>query len=285
MALVTAAFLVLPVLDGIAKILIADIHLVQVVWARLFFQSIAVVFWLAIIGRLKSVRSERPLLLTGTVCVIWVANFPIIFALSYLPLADAFALIMTAPLMVMALSVPLLREKVSGHNWLVVMVGFCGALVVIRPGFGVFQWAAVLPVLSAAFFALFQIGVRQLTPTHSPIDLLFFVCVGPLIATSALVGFFWTTPDGFSWLLMVLMGLGAGVGQFLLIAALKYSPASLLAPFTYIQLISGTIFGIIVFGDFPDTFTIAGAVIIVGSGIYAMVRGFASTDVTHSSRD
>ena len=271
-ALVTAAFLVMPALDGIAKFLIADMHVVQVVWGRLFFQSLAVLVWLAAIGRLRCIRSDQPWLLSGTVSLIWLANFPIIVSLAYLPLTDAFALIMTTPLMVMVLSVPLLREKVTGHSWLAVLIGFCGALVVIRPGFGVFQWAAVLPLLSAAFFAFFQLGVRQLTSTHTPYDILFFVSVGPLLASSALVGFFWASPAGFSWLLMALMGVGAGLAQFLLIAALKHAPASLLAPFTYIQLISSTIFGIIVFGDFPDSFTVMGAVIIVSSGMYAMLR-------------
>ena len=106
--LVTVAFCVLPALDGIAKFLIGDFHVVQLVWARLFFQSIVVAGWLAATGRLKLTRSDRPLLLMGTIGVGWLANFPIIFALAFLPLADAFALAMTAPLMLMALSAPLL---------------------------------------------------------------------------------------------------------------------------------------------------------------------------------
>ncbi|MGI9334126.1 MAG: DMT family transporter [Gammaproteobacteria bacterium] len=274
--MVTAAFCVLPALDGIAKYLIADFHVVQLVWARMFFQSILVAAWLAARGRLKFAPSERPVLLAGAIAVVWLANFPIIFSLAFLPLADAFALAMTAPLMVTALSATLLSERVDRHRWAAVAIGFCGALVIIRPGLGVFHWAAILPVLTAALFALYQIGMRRLTTTHTAIDLLLYASVAPMIASSVLVPLFWSSPDGFSWGLMALMGAGAGLGHFLLIAALDHAPASVLAPFMYIQLISSTLFGLIVFGDFPDTLTILGAAVIVASGLYSLRREYRS---------
>ena len=132
--LVAVAFCLLPATDGIAKFLIGDYHVVQLVWARLFFQSVAVVGWLAARRQLTLTRPSRALLLIGTCAVIWLANFPIIFSLAFLPLADAFALAMTAPLVVMALSAVLLRERVDVHRWAAVAIGFFGALVIIRPG-------------------------------------------------------------------------------------------------------------------------------------------------------
>lgn len=271
--LVTAAFCLLPALDGIAKYLIADFHVVQLVWARMFFQSMVVAGWLAVSGRLRFAPSDRPMLLVGAIAVSWLANFPIIFSLAYLPLAAAFALAMTAPLIVTALSAPLLHESVGIHRRAAVLIGFCGALVIIRPGLGVFHWAAILPVLAAIFFALYQIGVRRLTTTHSPTDILLYASVLPMLASSVLVPFFWTSPDSFSWGLMGLMGAGAGLGHFLLISALNHAPASLLAPFMYIQLISSTLIGLVVFGDVPDALTILGAAIIVAAGFYGMRRG------------
>lgn len=270
--LVTAAFCVLPALDGIAKYLIDDFHVVQLVWARTLFQSVVVVTYLAAIGQLRFARSDRPLLLGGSVALIWMANFPIIFSLAYLPLADAFALIMTTPLMVTALSAVLLRERVDRHRLAAVLVGFAGALVIIRPGLGVFHWAAMLPVLSAVFFALYQVGVRRLTATHTPVDIMLYVSVLPMLASSVLVPFFWSVPTATDWALMAMMGAGAGVGHFILILAFKYAPVSLLAPFMYIQLISSTAIGLVVFGDFPDSFTVLGAAIIVASGWYGMRR-------------
>ena len=272
----TVAFCVLPALDGIAKFLIGDFHVLQLVWARMFFQSIVVAGWLAASGQLKFARSDRPVLLVGTIAVSWLAHFPIIFSLAFLPLADAFALVMTAPLMLTALSAPLLGERVDVHRWAVVVIGFCGALVIIRPGLSVFHWAALLPVLAAAFFAFYQIGVRRLTATHTPIDILLYASVLPMLASSVLVPFFWSSPDGFSWGLMALMGTGAGLGHFLLISALKYAPASLLAPFMYVQLISSTLFGLVIFGDFPDGLSIMGAAVIVASGLYGMRRAYRS---------
>lgn len=269
-ALVTAAFCVLPALDGIAKYLITDYHVVQLVWARMLFQSLVVSTWLAARGRFALPTSDRPLLLAAVVGVVWLANFPIIFSLAYLPLAAAFALVMTAPLMVTALSAPLLGEHVSAHRWAAVAIGFLGALVIIRPGLGVFHWAGLLPLLTAVLFALYQLGIRRLAATHGSIDILLYASVGPLLASSLLVPFFWSAPDGFAWGLMAIMGAGAGLGHFLLISALRYAPASLLAPFMYIQLVSSTVFGLIVFGDFPDALTVVGAVIIVASGLYGM---------------
>lgn len=269
-ALVTAAFCVLPALDGIAKYLIGDYHVVQLVWARMLFQSVVVAAWLAARARFALPTSDRPLLLAAVVAVVWLANFPIIFSLAYLPLAAAFALLMTAPLMVTALSAPLLGEHVGIHRWAAVAVGFLGALVIIRPGLGVFHWAGFLPLLTAVLFALYQLGVRRLSTTHESIDILLYASLGPLLASCLLVPFFWTTPDGFAWGLMAIMGAGAGLGHFLLIAALRYAPASLLAPFMYIQLVSSAVFGLLVFGDIPDALTVVGAAIIVASGLYGM---------------
>lgn len=273
--LVTAAFCILPALDGISKYLIADFAVVQLVWARTFFQFVVVAGWLAASGRLRFARSDRPALLVGTVGLSWLANFPFVFSLIFLPLADALALVMVAPLLVTALSALLLREKVGMHRWAAVMVGFCGALVIIRPGLGIFHWAAILPVLAAACFALYQIGVRRLTTAqHSPVNILLYASLLPMLANSTIVPFFWSSPDAVSWGLMALMGVFAGLGHFLLILALKYAPASLLAPFIYIQLISGTFIGLVVFGDVPDSYTILGAGVIVASGLYGMRRGY-----------
>ena len=260
----------LPAADGIAKFLITDFHVAQLVWGRLLFQSLLVVGWLAARRQLHRVHIERPGMLVLCAALIWIANFPIIYSLAFLPLAAAFALVMTAPLMVTALSVVLLREQVGMHQWIAVAAGFCGALVIIRPGLGAVHWAAVLPIVSAALFALYQIGVRTLSTTHSSTNILLFASLLPLLASSAVVPLTWSPPSATSWGLMALMGVGAGIGHFMLIAALGHAPASLLAPFMYVQLVSSAVFGLLVFGDVPDAMTILGAAMIVGAGLYGM---------------
>ena len=268
--LVVAAFCILPALDAIAKHLTDSYHVTQIVWARLLFQALVVVAFVALRRQLRFTTGNRPGLLIFTVAMIWLANFPIIIALAYMPLADAFALVMTTPLIVTALSAWLLAETVSVKRWVTVVAGFVGALVIIRPGLGVFHWSALLPMLSALFFAFYQIGARSLSKTMTSIDILLWASVVPLLASCLLVGAEWQPVHSPDWILMAVMGVGAGIGHFLLIAALKHAPASVLAPFMYLQLISSTLIGLTVFGDFPDTFTLLGAAIIVFSGLYAM---------------
>ena len=266
--LMTAACCLLPTLDGIAKYIIDDYHPVQIVWGRLLFQSMLVVGCLVATDRIRRLRSPSPGLLIGVVGASWLSNFPIITSLAYLPLADAFAIVLTAPLMVTAFSVALLGERVGAARWTAVCLGFGGAMVVIRPGLDVFHWASLLPLVSAALFSLYQIGVRRLGADHEPLIILAWGSVLPLAATSLIVPAFWTAPDPLTWGLLAAMGFGFGTGHLLLILALRYAPASFLAPIMYVQLISSTVFGLVVFGDFPDGFTIAGAAIVAVSGIY-----------------
>ena len=269
--LVTAAFCVLPATDGIAKYLIDDFHVAQLVWARTFFQTLVVAVVMAARGRLRWPRTGGHGLLIAAVTAIWLANFPIIWSLAYLPLAAAFALIMTTPLMVTALSAPLLKERVGFHRWIAVVVGFVGALVIIRPGGGMVHWAALLPLLSAALFALYQLAVRKLSTSYAPMDLMMAASLLPMLASTALLPFFWVAPSGADWGLMALMGAGAGVAHFMLILALHHAPASLLAPFMYVQLVSSALFGFLVFGDIPGWATISGGVIVVAAGLYGML--------------
>jgi len=275
--LASAAFCVLPLNDAIAKYLVTDYDVAQLVWVRMFFQALVVGAWFALARHKVRWSLARSWILVGSMVMAWLANFPIMFALIYMSLASAFALIMTAPLLVTALSAPLLGERVGLHRWVAVLVGFAGAVVIIRPGADVFSWAAVLPLLSAILFALYQIGVRRLASNVSTSDLIFYASWIPLIGSCFLVPFFWSWPTVPHWGLMALMGIGAGLGHYMLILALNYAPASLLAPFMYVQMVSSTVIGLLMFGDFPDAITLLGAGVVVGAGLYGMARG-RSTD-------
>lgn len=279
-ALTTFAFCLFPVLDGIAKYVVKDFHVIQIVWGRLLFQTAIVVGCLLAMGRLRRPRATRPGLLVAVVSAIWLANFPIIASLAYLPLADAFAIVLTMPLMVTALSAMLLAERVGRRRWVAVWIGFAGAMVIIRPGLALFHWAGLLPLLSAALFALYQIGVRRLSADNEPLTILAYASVLPLLATSVLAPWVWIPPDRLVWILLAAMGIGAGIGHLVLIHALRLAPASLLAPIMYVQLISSTVFGLLVFGDFPDAMTIAGALLIAASGLYVARSGGSAREAS-----
>ena len=261
-----------PIPDAIAKHIINDFHLVQLVWGRMFFQTMVVLLVIAATRRWSHLRTGRFRLqaLGGTSG--WLAHFPFFLALAYLPLADTVSVALVAPLMVTALSVPLLAERVGIHRWTAVVVGFLGAMVIIRPGLGVVHWAAFLPLLAAACFSLYQIAVRRLGTTDRTITILFYASAVPAALNSLIVPFFWTQLDLTAWLLLAAIGCLSGISHFAVIKALEAAPASLLAPILYVQLISATILGYLLFGDFPDRWTILGAIVIAGAGIYVAYR-------------
>lgn len=268
-------FCLFPVLDGIAKYVIEDFHVVQIVWGRLFFQTVVVIGCLLAMRRLRLARATRPGLLVAVVSASWLANFPIIASLAYLPLADAFAIALTTPLMVTALSATLLAEPVGRRRWAAVWIGFGGAMLIMRPGLAIFHWASLLPLLSAALFALYQIGVRRLSAEDEPLTILTYASVLPLLATTVFLPWVWIPPEPVAWGLLASIGVGAGAAHLVLIHALRLAPASLLAPIMYVSLISSTVFGLLVFGDFPDAPTIAGALVIAASGVYVARAGDA----------
>ncbi len=152
------------------------------------------------------------------------------------------------------------------------MVGLLGALIIIRPGAGVFQWAALLPLGAASFLALYQIATRMLSGADSIWTTVFYTAgVGALIASIA-VPWFWTTPSPVEAVLMLGMGLLAGIGHFALVYAMGQAPASALAPFNYSQLVWAALLGLLFLGEWPEVTTIAGAAVIVAAGLYVWHR-------------
>ncbi|MFQ5958608.1 MAG: DMT family transporter [Alphaproteobacteria bacterium] len=158
------------------------------------------------------------------------------------------------------------------RRWSAVIVGFVGALVIIRPGLGVAHWAVVLPLVTALCLSLYQITTRLLSTIDPPrTTFLYAGLVGALVMTAA-VPFVWRPPSAAAWGLMACAGLLGGVGHYCLIKAYQRTAASVLAPFTFSTMLWVTLLGFIVFGDFPDGPTIAGALIIVASGAYVFYR-------------
>ena len=244
----------------------------QIAWARYVFQMAVVPL---VIGRARPrdiLRTKRPGLQVLRSMFMVGATLSFFTALRYLPVAEASAIGMIAPLMVTALAIPLLGEKVGRRRWLAVGVGLIGALIIIRPGFGVLSWAALLPVITAICYALYQITTRMLAEIDPPVTTFFYSGAVGVVVLSLAVPFVWQTPTAGGWAMMISLGLLAGAGHFCVIQAMRRAEASVLAPFSFIQLVWVMILGYLVFGDFPDGYTLLGAAIIVGSGGYVFYR-------------
>jgi drug/metabolite transporter (DMT)-like permease len=205
-----------------------------------------------------------------------VISITMVYGVRYLPLAEATVILFTAPFFVVALAIPLLKEKVPPASWIGVIVGFIAVVIVVRPGFQELSPYAALPLLGAVFFALLQLNTRQLgaageKPTTT---LAWTLAVGGLVSTPFAIAA-WEPLSTNAWLVMIGLGLVFGVSQLLMIAALSYAPAGVLAPFNYMQIISAVVFGIVVFGDIPDAWSFVGIAIMIGAGIYVLRKDTA----------
>ena len=189
-----------------------------------------------------------------------------------MPLADASAIGFTSPLLVTVLSVPLLGEHVGRRRWSAVAVGFAGVLVVIRPGSGAVGPAALLPLSSAVCWALSIVVTRRMGAADRPLTTLFYSTVIGLALSSAPLPYVWQSASLADWSIMATMALLSAGGQYLLIAGLSRGAASLLASFTYSQMIWSTLLGYFVFQAVPTVWTWSGAALIVASGIYTAHR-------------
>jgi len=145
-------------------------------------------------------------------------------------------------------------------------------MVVMRPGFTIFDWMSILPLVTAFFYAGVQISTRILGRTDGALTTLLYSSAGGAIISTIGVLFFWVTPSFGQWFVLGWLGFLGALGHFLMIKAYELAPASLLAPFDYTTLIWATILGFVVFGDLPDTWTVLGAIIIMSSGLYLVRR-------------
>ncbi|MGQ0578362.1 MAG: DMT family transporter [Betaproteobacteria bacterium] len=189
-------------------------------------------------------------------------------ALSFLPMAEVKAVSFISPLLVTLFAVWWLREQVSRTRWLAVVAGFIGVLFIIRPGSAMLQWPALLAVGAAFCYSLYQIMTRKFSETENVFTTLFYTALVGCVLMSMVVPLFWETPDIRHVPLLILLGLVAGFGHFMLIKALELENASFLSPLGYVQLLWVILFGFLAFGDLPDGYSLIGMTIVVGSGLY-----------------
>ena len=270
--LMLGTMFVFVVIDAVAKYLTASLPVMQVVWARNVFALGFSLLMLRGRGATMLMATRRPGLQLARSALQFTSTAIFFTALYYIPLADAIAIGFGSPLILTALSVPMLGEKVGPRRWAAVTAGFLGVLVIIRPGFGQTHWAMLLPVAMAFSSATYNLVTRMLAGEEHPMTTLWYTTLIGSVLTSAIVPFVWVSPGLAGWALMVLLGVVGGLGHFLLIKAFSHAPASTLAPFNYSQMIWSIPIGYLVFNNLPDLFTLLGAVIIALSGIYTIYR-------------
>ncbi len=259
-------------LDASAKYISSELPLFMVLWGRYVFHFLFVTLFFLRGAPRDIIYTQRVKLQIFRSILIFGAGVTFWRALMFLPLADCVVIAFASPLLVTALSVPLLGERVGIHRWGAVIFGLFGVMFVIRPGMRIVHWASILPLIAALFYANFQITTRILGRIDDALTSLFYASVGGLILSSIAVLFVWISPSLEQWLILVWLGFLGAAGHYFMIKAFELAPVSLLAPFDYTALIWATLLGFALFGDLPDAWTIMGAIIIISSGLYIIKR-------------
>lgn len=271
-AIVVVVTAIFAFTDGVAKFLVGRLPPVEVAWLR-FSTSLLVILPIAYhrVGR-QAFRTSRPLLQFARGVFFSLCSLCFMIGLTYLSLADATAINFVWPLLITVFSVILLGEKVGIRRWSATAVGFCGMLLIVRPGSSSFQAAAVWPLATAVLWALTNIITRSLAGKDKPETTMVLSTACMLLCATLLLPFYWVTPTLNEVLLAVVIGVVSTLGHALLIFAYERSSASTLAPFAYSQLVWATMIGYVGFGTIPDRWIVAGGALIIASGIYTAHR-------------
>lgn len=263
------AGLIFPMMNGVAKTLGADYSTLQVSWARAFGH---VVFMLAAFlprHGLGLLRTKRPRLQIARSGTLFLSNLCFFYAVTFIPIPQAAAISMTAPLIVALLAWPMLGERTTLGRVVALGIGFAGVLVVIRPGTAVFHWASLFVLASASCYGLYQILTRIIAAADPPETSTVYSSVVGAFGIMLALPFVWETPTSlFDIALFCSLGVLGALGHYCVAAALGYAPANVVSPFQYFQLLGSVAVGWYVFGDLPDALTWAGAAIVVVSGLY-----------------
>src|SRR5215204_6914261 len=250
--LVLASTVFLSCSDVTAKYLASSVPAIEIAWLRYLVFLLIVLPPVLRTGLKRTFRSQRPGLQVFRGLALVTSSILFISSLRYLPIAEATATSFAAPIFITALSVVVLGEKVGYRRWAATFAGLIGVLVVVRTGTSAFDPASILPLLAALSWASAVVVTRQTSAVDSALSTLAYSAVIGVLVLSALLPFFWMPPDCSTILFGTLIGCAATAGHSLIIVAFRYGDASVLAPFTYTQLVWVTGLGILLFGAIPD---------------------------------
>ena len=272
-ALMCCAVALFACLDTTAKYLNLRMGSLEIAWARYTSAFVLTLFVSNPFTHRGLLRTQWPKLQIVR-SVLLVASTSLNFlALRWMQLDEVLSIIFTFPFIVAIASGPLLGEWIGWRRWTAICIGFCGVLLITRPGFTGFNPAALLSLVATIFYGFYAVITRIVSRTDSNQTSLFYVNLIGMLAMMPIIPFVWLAPDNWAIALMLTgTGVLGSLGHFCLISGHKLAPASVLSPFIYTQLIWVVIFGYLVFDHVPNRWTMAGATIVIGSGLYLLYR-------------
>ena len=260
-------------MDSIVKWLSADFPTYQIMFFRCSVALIPVSLFLYRAGGWEVLKTEQPGLhiarSTLGVCAMGCA----FYGIANMPLAEAMAIFHSSPVLMTAVSVIMLSEKVGIRRWMAVLAGFIGMLLVVRPGSGLFTAGAMFMLSAAVLVAITSNVVRKLSRQDDPACITFYFTASTTVLTAVISLLWdWTQPEALDLLLLIAVGLLGGCGQYLMALSFKHAEVALVSPLKYLMIVFGGLFGYLIWSEVPDMLSIAGIAVIVASGIYTMQR-------------
>ena len=258
--------------EVVFKWLAEDYDILELVFLRTWFALIPISWFVWRAGGPRILLSPQYPWLIGRGVIGFCAFYAYFSAIARMPLADVSAITFASPLIITALSVPLLREPVGPHRWGAVIVGFLGVLIVVRPTGDADQFGALLALGSAFFYSLSAVIVRSLSGREASAVVVFYASMTFLVVSGAAQPFVWVDPAWQDVAIMAVTGVSGGFAQFLLTQAYRFAPVATIAPFDYTHLIWAVTYGYIFFHDVPGASVLIGAGIVVACGLYVARR-------------
>jgi drug/metabolite transporter (DMT)-like permease len=271
-ALMVLAVGLYAVMDALVKWLGPSYPTIEIFFFRSLFAFIPIAFFLLRSGSLAQLRTAHPLghavrALTG------LASLSLFFyAYTHMPLANVIAISFAAPLLVTALSVPLLGERVGWRRWSAVLIGFLGVVIMVQPDSGAFDQIAVLALSATILYALVMVFIRKLSRTETSTAIVFYYALTSTLISGAFMPFVWVMPDLEGWVLLILVGLIGGLAQIAMTNAFRLADVSIVAPFDYMHIIWAALLGYFIWGEVPSNSIWIGVAIVMASGIYILFR-------------
>jgi drug/metabolite transporter (DMT)-like permease len=258
--------------DAAGKWVVQDYHVAQLNFLRGFFALLILVPTAMQEGGFTSLKTNRPWFHAGRSILLVCIAYAWFFGLTTLPLAEATAIGLCAPLFMTALSVMFLKEKVGIFRWGAIVLGFIGMLVIIRPGTVAFDPMFLCPAFAAAGYATYMLTNRIMSRTESMTSITLYPQLLLMLASACIAPFVWEPLTWEAFGVMAITGLSAGLGHLLLSFAFKYAPPSVLAPFDYTALVWAGLFGWVLFAQLPDQVALIGMSLIVAAGLIVIYR-------------
>ena len=272
-----SAWMIVPIMDALAKYLSSSMHVFQITWARYFFTVFFTFSLMFFFYKKTLVWSEKPTLQIIRGIILAFSTLCFFYSISIISLPKALTLAFVAPIICTALSPIFLKERVGIRRWSAVLIGFFGTLVVIRPGFIEVNLATLAALSCGICYGFYLIITRKLSKSDNSLLTLLFTGIVGLVISSIIIFPIWINPSPNQWLIMAIIGLIASVAHLFIILSLKYADASKLAPIGYTEIISNIIISYFFFHELPDNWTYLGLFIIVLSGLYISRREYLLT--------